>query len=61
LDGFLAGACSFTDMARIVDRVVDVMLSKEGLQNATITIDSVNEVDAIARALTGEEIAKRES
>jgi 1-deoxy-D-xylulose-5-phosphate reductoisomerase len=48
-------------MARIVDRVVDVMLSKEGLQNATITIDSVNEVDAIARALTGEEIAKRES
>lgn len=61
LDGFLAGACSFTDMARIVDRVVDVMLSKEGLQNATITLDSVNEADAIARALTGEEIAKRES
>jgi 1-deoxy-D-xylulose-5-phosphate reductoisomerase len=61
LDGFLAGACSFTDMARIVDRVVDVMLSKEGLQNATITLDSVNEADAIARALTGEEITKRES
>jgi 1-deoxy-D-xylulose-5-phosphate reductoisomerase len=61
LDGFLAGACCFTDMARIVDRVVDVMLSKEGLQNATITLDSVNEADAIARALTGEEIAKRES
>jgi 1-deoxy-D-xylulose-5-phosphate reductoisomerase len=61
LDGFLAGACSFTDMARIVDCVVDVMLSKEGLQNATITLDSVNEADAIARALTGEEIAKRES
>ena len=61
LDGFLAGACSFTDMARIVDRVVDVMLSKEGLQNATITLDSVNEAHAIARALTGEEIAKRES
>jgi len=61
LDGFLAGACSFTDMASIVDRVVDVMLSNEGLQNATITLDSVNEADAIARALTGEEIAKRES
>ncbi|AGI72248.1 1-deoxy-D-xylulose5-phosphate reductoisomerase Dxr [Octadecabacter arcticus 238] len=61
LDGFLAGACSFTDMARIVDRVVDVMLSNEGLQNATITLDSVDEADAIARALTGEEIAKRES
>jgi 1-deoxy-D-xylulose-5-phosphate reductoisomerase len=61
LDGFLVGACSFTDMARIVDRVVDVMLSNEGLQNATITLDSVNEADAIARALTGEEIAKRES
>jgi 1-deoxy-D-xylulose-5-phosphate reductoisomerase len=61
LDGFLAGACSFTDMASIVDRVVDVMLSNEGLQNATITLDSVNEADVIARALTGEEIAKRES
>ncbi|AGI67987.1 1-deoxy-D-xylulose 5-phosphate reductoisomerase Dxr [Octadecabacter antarcticus 307] len=61
LDGFLAGACSFTDMARIVSRVVDVMLSKEGLQNATITLDSVREADAMARALTGEEIAKQES
>ncbi len=61
LDGFLASACSFTDMARIVDRVVDAMLSREGLQNATMTLDNVYEADAMARALTGEEIAKRES
>jgi 1-deoxy-D-xylulose-5-phosphate reductoisomerase len=61
LDGFLAGACSFTDMARIVDRVVDKILAREGLQNASITLDNVNEADAMARALTSEEIAKRES
>ena len=61
LDGFLAGACRFTDMARIVDSVVDAMLSREGLQNATITLDSVNQADSMARALAGEEIAKIES
>lgn len=61
LDGFLAGDCGFTDMARVVDRVVDVMLSREGLQNATITLDSVNEVDSMARALARKEIAKIES
>ena len=58
LDGFLAGACSFTDMARIAEIVVDAMLSREGLQNATITLDSVQEADAMARALSAEEIAK---
>ncbi|AKS45940.1 1-deoxy-D-xylulose 5-phosphate reductoisomerase [Octadecabacter temperatus] len=61
LDAFLAGDCGFTDMARVVDRVVDVMLSREGLQNATITLDSVNQADSMARALAVEEIAKIES
>jgi len=54
LDHFIAGECGFTDMARSVDSVVDAMLSREGLQNATITLDSVSEVDAMARALTCE-------
>ena len=58
LDHFIAGACGFTDMARAVDSVVDAMLSKQGLQNATITLDTVHEADAMARALTREEIAK---
>ncbi|SMX31061.1 1-deoxy-D-xylulose-5-phosphate reductoisomerase [Octadecabacter ascidiaceicola] len=61
LDGFLAGDCRFTDMARVVNGVVDVMLSREGLQNATITLDSVNQADSMARALACEEIAKIES
>lgn len=52
LDDFIAGRCGFTDMARKVARCVDVMLSREGLQNATITLDNVQQVDASARALT---------
>ncbi len=48
-------------MARIVDRVVDVMLSREGLQNATITLDTINEADMMARARTREEITNLES
>lgn len=61
LDAFLAHECGFTDMARIVDSVVDAMLSREGLQNATITLDSVNQADRMARALACEEVAKTES
>ena len=57
LDSFIAGDCGFTDMARVVDSVVDVMLSREGLQNATITLDSVQEADRMARALSTEHLA----
>ena len=58
LDHFIAGDCAFTDMARVVDSVVDAMLSRQGLQNATITLDSVTQADAEARLLTTENIAK---
>lgn len=58
LDHFIAQDCGFTDMARAVDSVVDAMLSDGGLQNATITLDSVTEADAQARARTSEHIAK---
>ena len=56
LDGFISGACRFTDMARVVERVLDLMLTTEGLQNATITLHSVTEADAMARTLTRTEI-----
>lgn len=59
LDEFIAGNCRFIDMAQAVERVVDVMLSREGLTNATITLDSVNEADAMARALTVEDLATK--
>ncbi|MBT5296136.1 MAG: 1-deoxy-D-xylulose-5-phosphate reductoisomerase [Octadecabacter sp.] len=58
LDHFIAGSCGFTDMARAVDSVVDAMLSRQGLQNDTITLDSVKQADAEARALTTEYFAK---
>ena len=58
LDEFIAGRCRFTDMALAVDRTVDVMLTREGLQNATMTLDSVRDADAMARALTAEHITK---
>ncbi len=58
LDEFIGGRCGFIDMAQAVNRVVDVMLTREGLQNATITLDSVHDADAMARALTVEHIAK---
>lgn len=58
LDGFIAGACGFLDMARIVDATVDAMLTTEGLQNATISLDNVTQADALARVRAAEEIAK---
>ncbi|MDB2369089.1 1-deoxy-D-xylulose-5-phosphate reductoisomerase [Octadecabacter sp.] len=58
LDHFVAGDCGFTDMARMVDGVIDAMLSKQGLQNATITLDTVRNADAMARTLTSEKISK---
>ena len=58
LDHFIAADCGFTDMARAVDHVVDVMLSRQGLQTAAITLDTVQQADAEARALTREYIAK---
>ncbi len=58
LDGFIAGACGFLDMARIVDATVDAMLTREGLQNATISLDNVTQADALARVRAAEEIAK---
>ena len=45
-------------MAWAVDRTVDVMLTREGLQNATMTLDSVRDADAMARALTTEHITQ---
>ncbi|MCL4123099.1 UNVERIFIED_CONTAM: hypothetical protein GTU68_016737 [Idotea baltica] len=58
LDHFIDGECGFTDMARAVDTVVDAMLSRQGLQNEAITLDSVQRADAEARALAIETLAK---
>lgn len=49
LDQFIAGHIGFLDMASIVSRVIDTMLARDGLQNAQITLDTVIEMDALAR------------
>jgi 1-deoxy-D-xylulose-5-phosphate reductoisomerase len=49
LDAFIAGEIGFLDMARAVEAVLDDTLSRQGLQNATITLDSVQHADALAR------------
>ncbi len=49
LDGFMAGEIGFLDMARVVEAVLDDTLSREGLQNVTISLDSVQQADALAR------------
>ena len=48
LDGFLAGRIGFTDMARIVGKVIEKM-SGDGLGKAVIDLDSVREADQMAR------------
>lgn len=59
LDAFIDRRIGFTDMAPVVDRVLDTMLNGSGLQNATITLDSVQQADAEARARAADEIDKR--
>jgi 1-deoxy-D-xylulose-5-phosphate reductoisomerase len=54
LDHFIAGGIGFVDMARIVSRVLDKMLASDGLQNAPITLDTVLEIDALARTRADE-------
>lgn len=54
LDQFIAGDISFVDMARVVSRVLDKMFATDGLQNAAITLDTVLEIDALARVRADE-------
>uniref|UniRef100_UPI004048B4FA 1-deoxy-D-xylulose-5-phosphate reductoisomerase n=1 Tax=Yoonia sp. TaxID=2212373 RepID=UPI004048B4FA len=49
LDMFIAGQIGFLDMARVVSRVIDTMSARDGLQNAQITLDTILEIDALAR------------
>ena len=54
LDQFIAGQIRFVDMAGVVSRVIDTMLARDGLQNARITLDTVLEIDALARVRADE-------
>lgn len=54
LDGFIAGACRFTDMAKLVVQTLEEMLAKDGLSTAEITLDNVHAADAAARQVTAQ-------
>ena len=59
LDGFIAGQIRFTDMAGVVEDVLDTLSAKGGLENAAITLDAVREVDQVSRIYAAEAIEAR--
>ncbi len=59
LDGFIAGEIGFPDMAAVVADVLDKMSSESGLENATMTLDKVLDIDRLARIRAEEAIAAR--
>ena len=59
LDGFIAGEIGFLDMARVVEGTLDKMSSRDGLQNAQLGLDTVYEIDALARVRASEIIAEQ--
>lgn len=59
LDHFIAGRIGFLEMAALVEQVLDVTMSREGLQNAAITLDSVEDADALARRLADDFITEQ--
>ena len=59
LDGFIEGRITFTKMASVVADVIEIM-SGEGLGLAPITLDTVKDADATARARAGEAITRRQ-
>ena len=56
LDAFIAGEIGFMDMARVVCVTLDKMSARDGLQNATMTLDTVLDIDRLARIRAGEAI-----
>jgi 1-deoxy-D-xylulose-5-phosphate reductoisomerase len=56
LDAFIDGRIGFLDMPRIVERVLDRVSAKGGLNIDVITLDKVLEADHLARRLADEEI-----
>ena len=59
LDGFIAGEIGFLDMAAVVADVIEIM-SSEGLGLASITLDTVQEADRLARRYASESVQKRQ-
>lgn len=56
LDEFIAGRLRFTDMAVVVEEVLNKMSQEHDLNNAAITLDNVRNVDHLARMRADEVI-----
>lgn len=59
LDHFIAGQIGFTTMADVVSRVLDRFDAEDGLINAPLTLDNVQQTDHLARQWADEAVIKR--
>ncbi|WP_425082825.1 1-deoxy-D-xylulose-5-phosphate reductoisomerase [Ruegeria profundi] len=59
LDHFIAGQIGFTTMAVVVSRVLDRFDAEDGLINAPLTLDNVQQTDHLARQWADEAVIKR--
>ena len=59
LDHFIAGQIGFTTMADVVSCVLDRFAAEDGLINAPLTLDNVQQTDHLARQWTDEAVIKR--
>ena len=58
LDAFIASEIGFLQMAEIVEAVLD-RLAGEGIASAEVSLESVRDIDRLARRTAGELVAKR--
>ncbi len=59
LDHFIAGQIGFTTMADVVSCVLDRFDAEDGLINAPLTLDNVQQTDHLARKWADEAVIKR--
>lgn len=54
LDAFIAGEIGFLQMTEVVERTLDRMSAHDGLQIANLTLDTVMQIDSLARIRAAE-------
>ena len=59
LDGFIAGQIGFTQMAGVVEEVLDRISARPGHIDATMTLDNVVQTDHLARQEARDVLSKR--
>ena len=58
LDAFIDGEIGFLDMSHVVSETLDDICAEQGMENTPETLDSILEVDALARQRAADVIAK---